>query len=315
MYALELELLEKLHFNHFETIIGDICNKTRLNYLFNRFSPHLVFHAAAYKHVPLMENNPREAVYTNVYGTKLLADISVKHDVEKFIFISTDKAVNPTNVMGATKRIAEIYTQSFNFISGIKTKFITTRFGNVLESNGSVIPRFRAQIEKGGPITVTHPDITRYFMTISEASQLVLEAGAIGNGGEIFIFDMGKMVKIADLAKKMIKLSGLTLGKDISLIYTGLRPGEKLYEELLANSENTLPTHHPKILIAKVKEEKHEVIDQHITHLIDSLSKLDKFGIVRGMKRIVPEYISENSVYEDLDFEYSPVNQKQDMIN
>jgi FlaA1/EpsC-like NDP-sugar epimerase len=307
LYALELELIEKLNFNNFETVVGDICNETRLNHLFRNYLPQMVFHAAAYKHVPLMENNPREAVYTNIFGTKLLADISIKHSVKKFIFVSTDKAVNPSNVMGTTKRVAEMYIQSINFLDSIQTKFITTRFGNVLGSSGSVIPRFREQIEKGGPVTITHPEITRYFMTIPEAAQLVLEAAAIGKGGEIFIFDMGKMVKIADLAKKMIKLSGLTPDKDIRLVYTGLRPGEKLYEELLATKENTLPTPHPKIMVAKVREEKYEVIDLLIRNLIADLHNLDKFGVVRELKRIVPEYLSENSIYEELDFDSSPL--------
>jgi len=315
LYSLELELIEKLHFNDFESIVGDVCNEERVKYVFNTYSPEIVYHAAAYKHVPLMENNPREAVLTNVYGTKLLADISVKNGVQKFILISTDKAVNPTNVMGASKRIAEKYVQSLSFVENVTTRFITTRFGNVLGSNGSVIPRFRKQIEKGGPITITHPDITRYFMTIPEAAQLVLEAGAMGKGGEIFLFDMGDLVRIADLAKKMIKLSGLTIDKDIRLIYTGLRPGEKLYEELLANKENTLPTFHPKILIAKVIEENHQEINSLITELISKLHKVDKLGIVREMKRIVPEYINQNSVYEELDFESSPGQMKPDKLS
>jgi FlaA1/EpsC-like NDP-sugar epimerase len=315
LYSLELELLEKIHFNDFEAIVGDVCNDERIRYVFNTYPPDLVFHAAAYKHVPLMENNPREAVFTNVFGTKSLADISVEKGVKKFILISTDKAVNPTNVMGASKRIAEKYVQSLSFVEDVKTKFITTRFGNVLGSNGSVIPRFRKQIEKGGPITITHPDITRYFMTIPEAAQLVLEAGAIGKGGEIFLFDMGDLVRIADLAKKMIKLSGLVIDKDIRLIYTGLRPGEKLYEELLANKENTLPTFHPKILIAKVIEENYQEINGKITTLLQKLHKIDKLGIVREMKKIVPEYISQNSVYEELDFESSPGKMKPDSVS
>jgi FlaA1/EpsC-like NDP-sugar epimerase len=315
LYSLELELIEKMHFNDFESIVGDICNEERINYVFNTYSPEIVYHAAAYKHVPLMENNPREAVYTNVQGTKLLADISVKKGVQKFILISTDKAVNPTNVMGASKRIAEKYVQSLSFVNNVTTRFITTRFGNVLGSNGSVIPRFRKQIEKGGPITITHPDITRYFMTIPEAAQLVLEAGAMGKGGEIFLFDMGDLVRIADLAKKMIKLSGLTIDKDIRLVYTGLRPGEKLFEELLANKENTLPTFHPKILIAKVIEENHQEIKDMINELLSKLHTVDKLGIVREMKKIVPEYISQNSVYEELDFESSPGQMKPDRVS
>jgi FlaA1/EpsC-like NDP-sugar epimerase len=246
-----------------------------------------------------MENNPSESIFTNVLGSKNLADLSVQYKVEKFVMVSTDKAVNPTNVMGASKRIAEIYTQSLNKNS--TTKFITTRFGNVLGSNGSVIPRFRQQIETGGPITITHPDITRFFMTIPEACQLVLEAGAMGKGGEIFIFDMGESVKIVDLAKKMIKLSGLILDKDISIIYTGLRPGEKLYEELLANEENTIPTHHKQILIAKVKEYDFETISSSINELINLFDQQNNKSIVKKMKELVPEFKSNNSIYEELD--------------
>jgi FlaA1/EpsC-like NDP-sugar epimerase len=246
-----------------------------------------------------MENNPSESVYTNVSGTKVLADLSVEHKVEKFVMVSTDKAVNPTNVMGASKRIAEIYTQSLGKTA--ETKFITTRFGNVLGSNGSVIPRFRQQIENGGPITITDPNITRFFMTIPEACQLVLEAGAMGKGGEIFLFDMGESVKIVDLAKKMIKLSGLTLDKDIRIVFTGLRPGEKLYEELLAVNENTIPTHHKQILIAKVKEYELASTSAAINELIALFGKQDNVSIVKKMKELVPEFISNNSVYEKLD--------------
>ena len=249
---MELELNEQYNFYNFEIIIGDITNYEKINNVFETFKPSLVYHAAAYKHVPLMENNPDEAIRTNVFGTKIIADLAVKNNVTKFVMISTDKAVNPTNVMGASKRIAEIYIQSLN--NTVNANFITTRFGNVLGSNGSVIPRFRKQIEKGGPITVTHPEVTRYFMTISESCQLVLEASSIGKGGEIFIFDMGKSIKIVDLAKNMIKLSGLAIGKDIHLNYTGLRPGEKLYEELLNVKENSLHTHHSQIMIAKIRE-------------------------------------------------------------
>lgn len=309
LYDLELELKESLQFFDFETVIGSITNEYRINKLFEVFKPQVVFHAAAYKHVPMMENNPTEAVFNNVFGTKLVADTSIKYNVEKFVMISTDKAVNPTNVMGASKRIAEIYTQTLNFTS--QTKFITTRFGNVLGSNGSVIPRFKKQIENGGPITITHPDIIRYFMTIPEACQLVLEAGAMGQGGEIFIFDMGKPVKILDLAKKMIKLSGLTYGKDIQINFTGLRPGEKLYEELLNNKENTIPTYHPKIMIAKVNEYKHEEVLPKITELIETLSTHNNFRIVGLMKDIVPEFISRNSVYEDIDRHKKYLNEEQ----
>lgn len=246
-----------------------------------------------------MELNPSESILNNVCGTKIIADLAMEFDTPRFVMISTDKAVNPTNIMGATKRIAEIYTQSLN--SRGKTRFITTRFGNVLGSNGSVIPRFKKQIESGQQITVTDPEITRYFMTISEASQLVLEAATMGNGGEIFIFDMGKPVKIADLAKNMVQLSGLELGKDIQIRYTGLRPGEKLYEELLANEENTVPTHHKKIMIAKVKSYDFETISSEIEALIALFPSQDNMAIVKKMKEIVPEYISNNSEYEVLD--------------
>jgi len=242
-------------------------------------------------------------------GTKLVADIAVKFHVEKFVMISTDKAVNPTNVMGASKRIAEIYTQTLNYTS--QTKFITTRFGNVLGSNGSVIPRFKKQIENGGPITITHPDIIRYFMTIPEACQLVLEAGAMGQGGEIFIFDMGKPVKILDLAKKMIKLSGLTYGKDIQISFTGLRPGEKLYEELLNNKENTIPTYHPKIMIAKVNEYKQEEVMPKIMELLNTLPSHNNFRIVSIMKDIVPEFVSRNSIFEEIDQQKKYRNEQQ----
>jgi len=309
LYDLELELKECQQFFDFETVIGSVTNEYRINKLFEVFHPQVVFHAAAYKHVPMMENNPTEAVFNNVVGTKLVADISIKFRVEKFVMISTDKAVNPTNIMGASKRIAEIYTQSLNYTS--RTKFITTRFGNVLGSNGSVIPRFKKQIENGGPITITHPDIIRYFMTIPEACQLVLEAGAMGQGGEIFIFDMGKPVKILDLAKKMIKLSGLTYGKDIQINFTGLRPGEKLYEELLNNKENTIPTYHPKIMIAKVNQYKQEEVLPKVMELISLLPGHNNFTIVSLMKDIVPEFISRNSVYEDIDRQKKYLNNEQ----
>lgn len=309
LYDLELELKESFQFFDFETVIGSVTNEYRVNKLFEAFKPQVVFHAAAYKHVPMMENNPTEAVFNNVFGTKLVADIALKFHVEKFVMISTDKAVNPTNVMGASKRIAEIYTQNLNYTS--QTKFITTRFGNVLGSNGSVIPRFKKQIENGGPITITHPDIIRYFMTIPEACQLVLEAGAMGQGGEIFIFDMGKPVKILDLAKKMIKLSGLTYGKDIQINFTGLRPGEKLYEELLNNKENTIPTYHPKIMIAKVNEYKAEEVMPKIMELLSTLPSHNNFRIVSIMKEIVPEFVSRNSVYEEIDKQKKYLNDEQ----
>ncbi|HNW69971.1 MAG TPA: nucleoside-diphosphate sugar epimerase/dehydratase [Bacteroidales bacterium] len=298
-YFLELELNEKYPAVNFETIICDINHKVRMRKIMETFVPNIIYHAAAYKHVPLMENNPVEAVFTNVVGTKILADLAVEFKAEKFVMVSTDKAVNPTSIMGATKRIAEIYTQSLN--SQGNTRFITTRFGNVLGSNGSVIPLFREQIEKGGPVTITDPEVTRFFMTIPEACRLVLEAGTMGNGGEIFIFDMGKSVKILDLAKKMIKLSRLTLGKDIQIKYTGLRPGEKLYEELLNNKENTLPTYHPQIMIAKVVETDFDTISKQVNELDKLLYLHDNMQIVKKMKEIVAEFKSQNSVYKKLD--------------
>ncbi|MBN2890311.1 MAG: polysaccharide biosynthesis protein [Bacteroidales bacterium] len=299
LYDLELEIRETYNCRNAEAVIGDISDSIRMRKVFSVLKPDIIYHAAAYKHVPMMENNPYEAIKANVRGTKILADLAVEFNVEKFVMISTDKAVRPTNVMGASKRIAEIYTQSLNNIS--KTIFITTRFGNVLGSNGSVIPRFRKQIQQGGPVTVTDPEITRYFMTIPEACQLVLEASAFGSGGEIFIFDMGKSVKIVDLAKKMIQLSGLTLGIDIQIKFTGLRPGEKLYEELLNDEENTIATHHPQIMIANVTEYKYEEVKVQIDDLINNNDKHDNFLSVGLMKKIVPEFLSKNSDYEQLD--------------
>jgi len=280
-------------------IIGDVCEKARMDKIFHTFHPEIIFHAAAYKHVPLMETNPSEAIQTNVMGTKNLVDLALKYNSEKFIFISTDKAVNPSNVMGASKRIAEMYAQQSN--TNNSCQFITTRFGNVLGSNGSVIPLFQKQIDQGGPVTVTDERITRFFMTIPEACQLVLEAFVMGKGGEIFVFDMGDSVKIIDLAKKMIQLSGLTLDKDISIQFTGLRPGEKLYEELLANEENTQATHHPKILIAHSRENDLDVI-QKINALAPLFDLQDNDEMVRQMKILVPEFISNNSAFEKLDF-------------
>lgn len=320
LHEIQLELQDNNISCNFIAYIGDVKNKKRMEALFKTFKPHYVYHAAAYKHVPMMENNPSEAIATNVGGTKNIADLSVKYQATKFVMVSTDKAVNPTNVMGASKRIAEIYVQSFfgalqldnfNFTNGLsvlnekrgKTKFITTRFGNVLGSNGSVIPRFKAQIQKGGPVTVTHPDITRYFMTIPEACRLVLEAGSMGNGGEIYIFDMGKSVKIVELAKKMIRLSGLIPNQDIPIEFTGLRPGEKLYEELLNDLENTIPTHHEKIMIAKVLPYNFEFVSGDIDQLIELSYKYEDKEVVKMMKRIVPEFISNNSIYEELDLE------------
>lgn len=299
LHEMDMELAEKYSRDSFEVVMGDVRSTDRMRNVFNTFKPHLVYHAAAYKHVPMMENNPSESILTNVLGTKITADLAVEFEVEKFVLISTDKAVNPSNVMGASKRIAEIYTQSLGKKTGIK--FITTRFGNVLGSNGSVIPRFKKQIEQGGPLTVTHPDITRYFMTIAEACQLVLEAGCMGTGGEIFVFDMGKQVKIVDLAHKMIQLSGLTEGRDIKITFTGLRPGEKLYEELLASAENTLSTHHPQILIGKVKQYNFEEITQKIETLIGLFNSQNNTDIVSAMKDLVPEFKSNNSVFAELD--------------
>lgn len=299
LYNLELELKEKFGFHNFEIVIGDVTNFVRMKKVFESFNPNTIYHAAAYKHVPMMENNPSEALRVNIAGTKIIADLSLQFNISKFVMISTDKAVNPTNVMGASKRIAEIYIQTLQQKN--KTAFITTRFGNVLGSNGSVIPRFKQQIDDGGPVTITHPEITRYFMTIPEACQLVLQAGALGKGGEIFIFDMGKSVKIVNLAKKMIQLSGLKLGTDINLKYTGLRPGEKLYEELLADKENTLPTVHPKIMTAQTRQYSATQIIYDIEQLISVLKNHDNFEIVRIMKKIIPEFISKNSVYETLD--------------
>lgn len=281
-----------------EIEIVNVRDRIKIEEIISKEKPDIIYHAAAYKHVPMMEENAGAAIKTNVEGTKILADLAVKYGVQKFVMVSTDKAVNPTNVMGASKRIAEIYVQSLNFKQPV-TKFITTRFGNVLGTNGSVIPVFKQQIEDGGPVTVTHPDITRYFMTIMEACQLVINAGAMGNGGEIFIFDMGKSVKIYDLAVKMIKLSGLTLGKDIQIVFTGLRPGEKLYEELLANKENTMETPNAKIMIAKVRTYEYDVVAAQIDELI-ALKDQDAFTIVKKMKDIVPEYISKNSAFEML---------------
>jgi len=285
----------------YDVVIGSIRNYERLVKVFEIFKPDIIFHAAAYKHVPLMEENPTEAIRTNVNGTKNLVDLAMKYNVEKFVLISTDKAVNPTNVMGASKRLAEIYAQTANGRS--KTKFITTRFGNVLGSNGSVIPVFRKQIEQGGPVTVTHPEVTRFFMTIPEACRLVLEAGTMGQGGEIFIFDMGESVKIVELAKQMIKLSGLELGRDIQLVYTGLRPGEKLYEELLANKENTMPTHHPRILIGKVRSYDWEEVQLKIKELVNLYDFQDNRRAVKVMKELIPEFISQNSPFSEIDDE------------
>ncbi|SDE77091.1 NDP-sugar epimerase, includes UDP-GlcNAc-inverting 4,6-dehydratase FlaA1 and capsular polysaccharide biosynthesis protein EpsC [Pricia antarctica] len=291
LYDLQQELKQNGYHN-FLPIVGDVRDKNRLNHIFQEHRPNIIFHAAAYKHVPLMEYNSYEAIKINIAGTKVVADLAISHNTDKFIFISTDKAVNPTNVMGATKRIAEMYVSCMQQLG--KTKFITTRFGNVLGSNGSVIPLFKKQIDKGGPLTVTHEEVTRYFMTIPEASQLVLEAGAMGDGGEIFIFDMGESVKIYDLAKNMIKLSGLRFPEDINITITGLRPGEKLYEELLANGENTMPTYHKKIMIGKTRALDYIAVRSKIDELCVS-NMFFNGSTVSLMKEIVPEYISSNS--------------------
>ncbi|BDQ13361.1 polysaccharide biosynthesis protein [Sediminibacterium sp. TEGAF015] len=310
LHDLKLEL-EELGCSNFKLALGDIRNELFIDKIFLDWKPDFVYHAAAYKHVPMMEDSPLEAICTNVGGTKLLADLSIKYGVERFVMISTDKAVNPTNVMGASKRIAEMYVQSLyqnqeiqfqKDLNTTRTKFITTRFGNVLGSNGSVIPRFKKQIEAGGPVTVTHPDITRYFMTIPEACQLVLEAGSMGNGGEIFVFDMGQPVKIADLARKMIRLSGLEPEDDIKIEYSGLRPGEKLYEELLNNAENTMATYHEKILIAKTRTLEYESLSLQIEALIRPAKNQESVvEVVAAMKALVPEFISNNSEFEKLD--------------
>lgn len=301
LYDIENQLLIT-HKDKIKSYIASVFDMNRMEWIFQQHQPQIVFHAAAYKHVPLMENNPYEAIKTNLIGTKRMADVAVKFNVDKFIFISTDKAVNPTNVMGATKRAAEMYIQSLNHVPTNKTKFITTRFGNVLGSNGSVIPIFKKQIEHGGPVMVTHPDITRFFMTIPEACQLVLEAGAIGDGSDIYIFDMGESVKIIDLAKNMIEMYGYKVDEEIKIEFSGLRPGEKLYEELLADKENTLPTHNPKIMIAKISftdfEKVAGVLNQ-MEHLIGLHS--DNYLLVKTLKELIPEYKSNNSEFETLD--------------
>ncbi|MBI2274125.1 MAG: polysaccharide biosynthesis protein [Bacteroidetes bacterium] len=324
LHQLELELQDMKTSTNCVSYLGDVRNEKRMEELFNMFEPHYVYHAAAYKHVPMMELCPTEAILTNVLGTKIIADLSVKHHTQRFVMVSTDKAVNPTNVMGASKRLAEAYVQqlhykvnhpdrssndNINLAKNEVTKFITTRFGNVLGSNGSVIIRFKEQIEKGGPVTVTHPNITRFFMTIPEACQLVLEAGSMGKGGEIFVFDMGKPVAIVELAKKMIRLYGLVPGIDVDIKYTGLRPGEKLYEELLTDSENTMTTYHEKIMIAKVRHSKLDNLQFHFEELIDlAKQKQGSMAVVAKMKELVPEFVSNNSVFESLD-------KKEDVAN
>ncbi|MGB0892585.1 MAG: polysaccharide biosynthesis protein, partial [Flavobacteriaceae bacterium] len=299
LYDLQQELIQN-GVTNFVAIVSDVRDKQKISRIFSKYKPQKVFHAAAYKHVPLMEKSPYEAIRINILGTKNLADLSLENNIERFVMVSTDKAVNPTNVMGATKRIAELYISCISKKSK-KTKFTITRFGNVLGSNGSVIPLFKKQIENGGPLTVTHKDITRYFMTIPEACSLVLEAGTMGNGGEIYIFDMGKSVKIFEIAKRMIYLSGLKYPEDIDIKITGLRPGEKLYEELLANGENTTKTYHEKIMIAKTQELDEISIKSKIDDLSCDFNQLDNKELVLFMKNIVPEYISNNSEFEKLD--------------
>lgn len=320
MHEMQLELEAKYPQVKIHLFIGDVSNRDRVEHAFQKYHPRYVFHAAAYKHVPMMERNPAEAVFTNVFGTINMADLSVKYNVEKFVMVSTDKAVNPTNVMGASKRIAEIYTQSLFFhlrnkSDKVSTRFITTRFGNVLGSNGSVIPLFRKQIEQGGPVTITHRDIIRYFMTIPEACNLVLEAGVMGHGGEIFVFDMGQPVKIWDLAHRMISLSGLRAGKDIKVIETGLRPGEKLYEELLNEKEHVLATHHKKIMVAQVRSYDYEEVLQHVERLRKSVAAGGGHDIVTEMKLIVPEFKSSNSVWVQVDNEIKETHKDTEVIH
>ena len=301
LHEIQLEMEEKYPDINFRFILGDISNKHRLEPLFQKYNFSMVYHAAAYKHVPLIENNPHEAILVNVFGTKNLATLSSKYKINRFVMISTDKAVNPTNVMGASKRGAELLVQALQDVPGNTTKFITTRFGNVLGSNGSVIPHFKKQIEKGGPVTITHPDIVRYFMTIPEACELVLQAGTMGKGGEIFVFDMGEPVKIKDLAIKMIKLSGFEPEIDIKLKYTGLRPGEKLYEELLSDGTKNLPTPHEKIMVSMDPHMEFEDIECLVNRITKAALRRDQIEVVKLLKKMVPEFISNNSVFEKLD--------------
>lgn len=312
LFDLQTEIKNNFNFSNAVFIVGNVADKYRMRKIFSKYRPAVVFHAAAYKHVPLMEMQPYEAIKCNIGGIKVIADLAVEFIVDKFVMVSTDKAVNPTNVMGATKRICEMYVQSLSQIAGMKTQFITTRFGNVLGSNGSVIPLFKKQISQGGPVTVTHRNITRYFMTIPEASQLVLEAGFMGRGGEIFLFDMGQPVQIYDLAEKMILLSGLTPHKDIKIKITGLRPGEKLYEELLSSAEDTLPSFHNKILIGKIRQYSYHELNQKITDLLNNVAKENDELLVARMKNLVPEFISNNSTFEVLD---KRINQDGDIDN
>lgn len=301
LYDIELEMKASFPNVNFKFILADISNQSRLESVFQEYQFSMVYHAAAYKHVPLIEENPHEAALVNIQGSKNLALLSSKYKINRFVMVSTDKAVNPTNVMGASKRAAELFVQSLQTREGNITKFITTRFGNVLGSNGSVIPHFKKQIEKGGPVTITHPDIVRYFMTIPEACELVLQAGTMGSGGEIFVFDMGEPVKILNLARRMIKLSGFEPDVDIKIVYTGLRPGEKLYEELLSDGTKTLPTHHEKIMISKDETMRFEEIDTLTNKIFEEAKQADKVAVVRTLKQIVKEFKSNNSVFETLD--------------
>lgn len=306
LHQLCLEIEKSSPHTKIQVVIQDIRNREAMERVFQKFLPHKVYHAAAYKHVPLMEQNPDQAILVNVMGTKNIADLALKYKADKFVMVSTDKAVNPSNVMGASKRIAEKYVQSLFYTQeaaseASSTKFVTTRFGNVLGSNGSVVPLFAKQIEEGGPVTITHPDIIRYFMTIPEACQLVLEAGVMGNGGEIYLFDMGKPVRIIDLAKKMIRMAGYIPNKEIAIKVTGLRPGEKLFEELLNNTSQTLPTRHEKIVVAQEPPEEYQKIPAMIDTLVALAQKDSHVAIVTYMKKIVPEYISNNSEYQLLD--------------
>jgi FlaA1/EpsC-like NDP-sugar epimerase len=311
LYDFHNELLANFGKINVEIVVGNVSDQIRMRSIFETHRPEIVFHASAYKHVPLMEEHPYEAVKTNIGGTKVVADLSVEFGVKKFVMISTDKAVNPTNVMGASKRICEIYVQSLSQLKGIKTQFVTTRFGNVLGSNGSVVPLFKSQIDKGGPVTITHKDITRYFMTIPEACQLVLEAGFMGNGSDIYVFDMGSPVKIYDLAEKMIFLSGFIPHKDIKIVITGLRPGEKLYEELLSSKEYCKPTNNEKITIGKVRQYDHYEANSKITEMLENLGYEPDEMIVARMKDMVEEYVSQNSKYEKLDLKIAELEYRK----
>ena len=310
MFHLENELREKFVNLKYNPILADVTNSRKMELIFKEFQPDIVFHAAAYKHVPLMEQNPHEALRVNVGGTKNVAELAIKYGVTKFVMISTDKSVNPSSVMGASKRICEMFIQSKAREEGVKTQFVITRFGNVLGSNGSVIPLFTKQIEEGGPVTVTHPDITRYFMTIPEACELVLEAGFMGKANQIYVFDMGEPVKIEYLAQQMIHLSGLTPGKDIQIIYTGLRPGEKLYEELLTGKEDSLPTHHPKIMVSRVEKFDHKMLLARIDMLIKNVYLLSENDVIGLFKEIVPEYKSSNGKFNKSKVEHSQLSEE-----